>query len=180
MADREDLLAWREKVLESLAEDSCEDGEETLFLDGLEVESLMEVLAFRLGQETFAFDIRTVSEILRPRPITLLPRAPDFVLGVLGLRGMILPVTDTAKRLGIGNFGRPQGHRVIVVNDGTELMGFAVDAVLGVLRFSTADIESSNYAESIDPSFLIGIGYDTKGQLVALLNSEKLCDFRLE
>lgn len=178
--ERDDLTVWRDKLIDMLAEDSSDLSEGDFFLDGLELESLREVLAFKLGQETFAFDIRAVNEILRPRPITKLPRAPDFILGVLSLRGIILPVADTAKRLGIGEFDPLKGHRIIVVNDGQELMGFAVDAVAGVLRFSEADLENSQYAESIDRSFLVGIGYDVKKQLVALLDTEKLCEFSLE
>lgn len=178
--ERDEINAWRDRLLEVLAEDSMDLAAGDFFLDGLELETLMEVLAFRLGKETFAFDIRTVSEILRPRIITKVPRSPDFILGVLSLRGIVLPVTDTAKRLGIGEFDPQRSQRIIVVNDGQELMGFAVDAVVGVMRFSEADIENSQYAENVDKSFLVGIGYDVKKQLVALLDTEKLCDFSLE
>lgn len=181
MNDREDLYEWRERLYDLLADDAGAEVELTDF-GGLVSfsEALTEVLAFRLAEETFAFDIKTISEILRPRLITSLPRSPSFVLGVLSLRGMILPVIDIKQRLGIGKFDLTRNHRVIVVADGDELMGFAVDSVVGVVRFAPGEIENTEYAESIDSSFLMGIGYDSKRQLVALLNTDKLCDFTLD
>lgn len=181
MEGREELSAWRERLVDLLEEDY---GEEELSFDRLgamlEQSTLVEVLAFKLGPETFGFDIQRVSEILRPRPITALPRAPEFILGVISLRGMILSVADTAKRLGIGNFTGEKSHRLVVVKDGEERMGFAVDSVVGVVRFSRSELESTEYAASVDPYYLVGIGYDSKRQLVALLDTDKLCDFRLE
>lgn len=181
MTPTDNIDEWRAALLNALTEDV--EGEE-LFAEtaraARKTEELVEVLAFRLGGETFGFNIAAVSEILRPRPITALPRCPDFILGVLSLRGRVLPVTDTSRRLGLGSFAFPSSHRFIVVRDGEDLMGFAVDAVVGVVRFPKAEMENTQYAASIDPSFLIGIGYDQKRQLVALLNGEKLCDFTLE
>lgn len=180
-SERENLAAWREKLLLNISGDA--DGDyiaEAQFRVSPETSSLVEVLAFRLGSETFGFDILSVSEILRPRSITKLPRAPEFILGVISLRGMVLSVADTARRLGIGTFSAGKGHRIIIVNDGEEKMGFAVDAVVGVVRFAKSEIENTNYVASVDPAYLMGIGYDSKRQLVALLATEKLCDFRLE
>jgi len=181
MIEEKDVAAWRARILEELNADQVED----TFRDGASgsprgLESQVEVLAFRLGSETFGFDIQEVSEILRPKPITSLPRCPEAILGVLSLRGMILPVADTARRLGIGAFDGRNNHRIIVVNDGAERMGFAVDAVVGVLRFARSDLENNQFGASVDPAFLVGIGYDSKRQLVALLSTEKLCDIGLE
>lgn len=177
----EDITEWRSRIAKMLAEDIGGEGAaQELGKERVEAEALVEVLAFRLGNENFGFDIRSVAEILRPRPITSLPRCPEFIMGVVSMRGMILPVADTAARLGIGRFGGQKNHRVIVVSDGEERMGFMVDSVVGVLRFSRNELENTQYAASVDPSFLVGIGYDAKRQLVALLSTEKLCDFSLD
>lgn len=181
MDGREELSAWRDRLIDLLAEDA---GEEEISFDRLgailEQSSLVEVLAFKLGEETFGFDIQRVSEILRPKSITKLPRAPEFILGVISLRGMILSVADTSRRLGLGSFKGEKAHRLIIVKDGEERMGFAVDAVVGVVRFSRGELETTEFAASVDPYYLVGIGYDAKRQLVALLDTDKLCDFMLE
>lgn len=137
----------------------------------------LEVLAFQLAGETYGLDIRELAEILLPRTPTPLPRTQPFLLGVLILRGEVLPVLDLAARLGLPPGTQSRASRILVVRDGEDRVGFRVDRVRGVVRFSNEEIETSSVATSVDPEYLQGIGYDPEGALVAMLCAENLCDF---
>lgn len=173
------LAAWRRRIVETLHSD-VDGGESTQSRSvgvGLERQ---EVLSFQLGTETYGLEIREVAEILLPRPVTPLPRAPDFILGVVSLRGTVLPVMDLSKRLGLLTATEGRGARIVVLRDQEERVGFWVDRVSGVVRFAPGDVESTDFALALDRRFLQGIGYDRKGNLVAVLRGEALCDFRAE
>jgi purine-binding chemotaxis protein CheW len=140
----------------------------------------LEVLAFHLAGETYAVDIREVAEIVLPRDPTPLPRGPSFVLGVVTLRGTIVPVLDLALRLNLPPSRPSRASRIVVLRDGEERLGCWVDEVAGVVRFTEDEMEATGFASAVDPEFLRGIGYDRNGTLVAVLLGERLCDFQLE
>lgn len=177
-----DLAAWRRNLVDLMRGDEA-GTLETAPEEGGAGEAASdrrEFLAFVLGGETFGVDIRCVSEILMPRPVTRLPRAPGFILGIVGLRGAILPVADTAVRLGLRREPSDAYARIVVLKDGDEAMGFVVDAVAGVIRFAPEEVTTTQYATSVDPLFLTGIGYDARQRLIILLSPERLCGFSLE
>ncbi|HSH69561.1 MAG TPA: chemotaxis protein CheW, partial [Deferrisomatales bacterium] len=77
--------------------------------------------------------------------------------------------------------GEPsRASRIVVLRDGEGCVGFRVDRVLGVVRFTDREVQASDYAAAVDPRFLRGIGYDRRERLVAVLRAEQLCDFDLE
>jgi purine-binding chemotaxis protein CheW len=182
---QKDIEGWRQDILNLLSGDTVEESAAVVERDegdeGDEEKSgRKEYLAFMLGEENFGVDIRSVSEILLPRPVTKLPRAPEFILGIVSLRGTILPVADTARRLGLQGQTSADYSRIVVIRDGEEYMGFAVGSVTGVVRFSTEEVKTTQYAASVDSKFLTGIGYDSRQRLMTLLSAEALCDFTLE
>jgi purine-binding chemotaxis protein CheW len=183
MSKREDIDKWREGVLNKLRDDVDLDFDDEIDV-AVEEDSVdtgqLEVLTFSIGGEIYGVDIKCVNEILRPSPITVLPRSPAFILGVLSLRGIIMPVADLALRVGVGTFKDEKSYRIIVLKDGQEQLGFAVESVTGVVRFKPGELEKTDYTASIDPEFLMGIGYDSHKRLVALLSAAKLCDFNLD
>ena len=122
------------------------------------------MLAFQLGEETYGLDIREVAEILLPRAPTPLPRTQPFVLGVLILRGEVVPVLDLATRLGLPPGTHSRRSRILVVRDGEDRVGFRVDRVQGVVRFSSQEIETSSVAISVDPEYLQGRGAVRNGE----------------
>jgi purine-binding chemotaxis protein CheW len=138
-----------------------------------------EVLAFELAGAAYGVDIRDLAEILLPRPATPLPRTPGFIDGVLTLRGTVLVVIHLARRLGLPTGDPTRASRIVVLRDGEGCVGFRVDRVLGVVRFSDREVQASDYAAAVDPRFLRGIGYDRRDHLVAVLSAEQLCDFEL-
>jgi purine-binding chemotaxis protein CheW len=96
---------------------------------------------FFLDREEYGVDVRQVQEIRRVAEITTVPRAPDFVRGVINLRGRILPVLDLKRKLGLGEvvIGRPT--RIVVVRLGERLLGLLVDGASQVLKVELSRIE---------------------------------------
>lgn len=170
--------AWQSSLLEALRGDVGEEGTEPA--GGADGAGRTEILAFELAGEAYGVDIRDLAEILLPRPATPLPRTPAFVDGVLTLRGTVLPVIHLARRLGLPPGELTRAARIVVLRDGEGCMGFRVDRVLGVVRFTDREVQASDYAAAVDPRFLRGIGYDRHERLVAVLSAEPLCNFALE
>ncbi len=94
----------------------------------------MELLSFRLGGEEYAVMVDDVKEVLKIRDLTMVPNAPDYVLGVMSLRGTMLPVLDLCKRLGIQRPPSDEKSRILVVSPDEEDAGLMVDRVSGVIR----------------------------------------------
>lgn len=102
-----------------------------------ELEEFVQMISFNIGSEKFGVEILMVQEIIMMSDITEIPNAPDFVEGVINLRGNIIPVLDLRKRLRLrGAPARPQrdpGTRILVVDIDEKITGFIVDAVAKVL-----------------------------------------------
>ncbi len=95
-----------------------------------------EILSFRLGEEEYAVTVDEVREVLKLRPLTVVPNTPDYVLGVASLRGTMLPVIDLALRLGFPKREYDEKSRIIVVRTDEEDVGLLVDRVTGVNRIA--------------------------------------------
>jgi purine-binding chemotaxis protein CheW len=93
------------------------------------------------GQE-FAADIMAIREIRGWTDTTALPHVPDYVRGVINLRGMVLPVIDLKARLGLGMTEATPKHVIIVVNAGERTIGLLVDAVSDILTVTSQEIQS--------------------------------------
>jgi purine-binding chemotaxis protein CheW len=138
-------------------------------------EPVREYLGFRLAQERYALDLRHVREIARVPLITELPRAPSFVVGVMNLRGEVMPVLDLHERLGLTQaFPKSKSARVVVVETDRGPAGLLVDAVEQVVRLRPSSIESPPPGlGGIQEDSLIGICRQ-KDVLFALLNLESV------
>jgi purine-binding chemotaxis protein CheW len=142
-------------------------------------EDFQELLCFKVATEKYAVNIMEIKEIIKPREVTEVPRVPDFVKGILSLRGIIIPVFNMRKRLGHAVEQKSGRERILVVNKGEEFCGILVDEVIQVARLATAAIEPPPAVlEGIDRDFVNGIGrYD--GQMLILLNLENILDMNL-
>jgi purine-binding chemotaxis protein CheW len=109
--------------------------------DETEKESLMQLVGFVLGNELFGVDILMVQEIIREIPITAIPDAPDFIEGVINLRGNIIPIIDLRKRLRLRRAEQKDitDIWIIILNTNARVAGFIVDSVTQVLKIE-ADI----------------------------------------
>ncbi len=142
-------------------------------------DDFQELLCFRVAGEKYAVDIMEIREIIKPREVTEVPRMPSYVSGVLSLRGIIIPVFDMHKRLGHAVPEGPGKERIIVVKKDEEFFGVIVDEVIQVVRISREGIEPPPAVlDGIDRDFVGGIGrFD--GQMLILLNLEKVLDLSL-
>lgn len=100
-----------------------------------------ELIAFRIGEQRFGVDIRTVREIRGWSPATPLPQAPAYVKGVINLRGTVLPIVDLGARLGLGSTVPTARHVIIVARVGMKTVGLMVEAVSDILTVGEADIQ---------------------------------------
>jgi purine-binding chemotaxis protein CheW len=105
---------------------------------------MIQMISFLVGTEQFGVDILLVQEIIMMSTITEIPNAPDFVEGVINLRGNIIPVLDLRKRLRLRSSNRAEGHRpgtrILVVEIGGKVTGFIVDSVSKVLSVPASKI----------------------------------------
>lgn len=127
-------------------------------------------LAFSLGSEDYALDISVIREILKPREITEIPRVPDFLLGIISLRGNIIPVFDLKRRLGLGKATIDQESRIIVCQEGERLAGLLIDRITQVTSIQDERIEPPPAIfTGRDRALLDGVGR-IDGSVLILLN----------
>ena len=138
-----------------------------------------ELLCFRVSTETYAMNIMEIKEIIKPREITEVPRVPAFVSGVLSLRGIIIPVFNMRKRLGLPALQTSSKERIIVIKRGEEFCGLLVDEVVQVVRIAVSSIEQPPAVlDGIDREFVTGIGRHD-GKMLILLNLLNILDINL-
>jgi purine-binding chemotaxis protein CheW len=106
-------------------------------------EATEHLATFFLGDEEYGVDVRVVQEIIRVTEITQVPRAPEFVKGVINLRGRIIPVVDLKRKLGLGEVALGRTSRVVVVKLRERLIGLLVDGASQVLKVAVSCIEAA-------------------------------------
>lgn len=138
------------------------------------LDAVEQLVVFELADEVYGVDISRVQEIIRMTTITRLPRAPEFVEGVINLRGRVIPVVDLKRRFGLAEGGRTKACRIVVVDVGDHTIGMVVDAVSEVLRVPAAAVEPpSPVVTTVDSDYLRGIAR-LEGRLVILLDLDKV------
>jgi len=122
-------------------------------------EELCEWLTFSLGSEDYALDIGGVGEIIKPREITDIPRVPDFILGVISLRGIIIPVFDLKRRLKLGVGEISASSRIVVCQSGERSAGLLVDSITQVVRIPIGAVEPPpSVLTGLDRELVEGVG----------------------
>ncbi len=133
-------------------------------------------LAFALDDETFCIEIKYVTEIIGIQPITKVPEVPEFIRGIINLRGRIIPVIDM--RLKFGKMPIPYNDRtcIIVVETKTLFVGFIVDNVAEVITIDDENIvPPPDVRVGMQSNYIKGIG-KVGNDVKLLLNCEKLLD----
>ena len=147
----------------------------------------IQLCTFRIGGEDYAVDIMRVKEIIQPLPITPVPRAPDFVEGVIRLRGDVIPVVDVRKRFGLPAAAPTRRTKFLVVQVAGRRLGLVVDEVCEVLRLARGEIRPPPPLVGLEgPRFFLGVcgGGDAAagrrgaaaGRMRLLLNVKALLD----
>jgi purine-binding chemotaxis protein CheW len=116
-------------------------------------------LTFFLGEEEYGIEILRVREIIGMMPITWVPRTPEFIRGVLNLRGKVIPVVDLRLKFGMEAAEETEETCIIVVQSGDEMVGAVVDKVSEVLDIVGEDIvDAPSLGSGVDTQYLMGIG----------------------
>jgi len=132
-------------------------------------DSYRQWLTFSLGAEEYAIDIESVNEIIKPRDVTDIPRVPGFVLGIISLRGIIVPIYDLARRLEFGEINVDSQSRIIVCQVEDKMVGLLVDGITQVVRIKENKIEPPPAVlTGLDREFVSGVGR-FQGRMLILL-----------
>jgi purine-binding chemotaxis protein CheW len=135
---------------------------------------LLQLVSFKIGNEEFGVDILNVQEINRMTQITKVPNSPDFVEGVINLRGKIIPVIDLRLRIGVAKKDADKNTRIVVVEIQEKIIGFIVDAVKEVLRIPANITEAPpELVNGIDSDFIKAVG-KLDDRLLILLDLERV------
>lgn len=138
------------------------------------MEKELQIVGFRIGNETYGVRIAAVREIVRVPEITSVPSAPDTVEGVINLRGKIIPVMDLRKRFGHTEIKPDKKNRILVVELENKMLGLIVNSASEVLKIPPSEIEApgSVFAEG-ESGYVTGVG-KLGGRLIILLDISKL------
>lgn len=136
---------------------------------------IKQLVIFELSGGIYGLDIQSVREINRLIDITPIPKAPDFVEGIINLRGTIIPVVDLAMRFGLESTAQSKDTRIVVIESDGHTLGMKVDEVSEVLRIKTDEIDAAinMTTTGIDADFVEGVG-KVDDRLILILNPDKL------
>jgi purine-binding chemotaxis protein CheW len=117
-----------------------------------------EYITFRIGAHYYCVDIMSVREIRGWTPATVLPRAPGFILGVINLRGIVLPIVDLADRLGFPPAEPTARHVIIVTQTARQIIGLLVDAVSDIIAQPIESVQPTpDIGSEAAKSFVLGV-----------------------
>jgi len=134
----------------------------------------LHIVGFQIGRETYGVPITSLHEIVRVPEITAVPDAPEYLEGVINLRGKIVSVMDLRKRFGIQQTTLKKGNRILVVEHSGRLAGLIVDSASEVVKIPCEDVEAPPAAfQEGGLNCVTGLG-KVKGRLIVLLDMRKL------
>jgi purine-binding chemotaxis protein CheW len=137
----------------------------------------LHIVGFQVGRETYGVSITTLHEIVRVPEITAVPDAPDYMEGVINLRGKIVSVIDLRKRLGEVQIAPNRRNRILVVEHNARLSGLIVDSASEVLKIPSEDVEPAPHEfQEGGLNCVTGLA-KYKGRLIVLLDMAKLLDY---
>ena len=137
-------------------------------------DELIQIVSFMVGNEEYAVDILKVHEINRSIEVTRVPNTPEYVEGVINLRGKVVSIIDLRKRFGMPQREHDKNTRIIVVELQEQVVGFVVDAVKEVLRIPTSVIEPPpSFVGGANAEYITGVG-KLEDRLLIMLDLEKV------
>ncbi len=137
-------------------------------------DELLQLVSFNIGEEEFGVDILKVQEINRMLEVTRVPNAPEYVDGVINLRGKVIPIIDLRRRFGMERKEHDKNTRIVVVELSGKVVGFVVDAVQEVLRIHKSVTEPPPpIAAGIEADYITAVG-KLEDRLLILLDLERV------
>ena len=131
-------------------------------------------VTFFLSQEKYGINVMQVQEVLRVSEIAPVPGAPDYVLGIINLRGNVVTVIDTRQRFGLESKEVDDSSRIVIVESNDQVVGILVDSVAEVVDLQLSEIESAPNVGSEDSSrFIQGVA-SQQDELLIIIDLNKL------
>jgi len=141
------------------------------------MERELHIVGFQVGRETYGVPITSLHEIVRVPDVTAVPDAPDYMEGVINLRGKIVSVIDLRKRFSVQPGAAAKRNRILVVEHNGRLCGLIVDSASEVIKIPAADVEpSAAVFQEGGLNAVTGLG-KYKGRLIVLLDMARLLQF---
>jgi len=134
---------------------------------------LVQLVSFHLDGEEYALEILRVQEIIRMQDLTRVPNSPNFVEGVINLRGKVIPVVGLRKRFGLAPLPADKHTRIVVVEVNGTVVGLVVDSVSEVLRIAADTIEPPPRLGKVEREYVSGVG-KLENRLLLLLDVDYL------
>lgn len=134
----------------------------------------VQLACFKVGDERYAADIMLIKEIILCRKVTHIHKAPEFIEGIINLRGKVIPVINMRTRLGLPATEPTAASRIIITRVEGKSVGVIVDSVLSVLRVGSGEIQPPpGIIKGIDSEYLSGIVRDGD-ELILILDMERV------
>jgi purine-binding chemotaxis protein CheW len=131
--------------------------------------SSIQIVCFKIGKEEYGLEILKVQEILKLPKITKLPKSYNYIMGVIDLRGKVIPIIDLSKKFGIKSDAASEKSRTIVVDIDGKRVGLAIDSVSHVVKIASNDIEPPPpVVKGISGKYIVGIAKMQDGFVVIL------------
>ena len=139
-----------------------------------ESSSLRELLTFTLGKEDYGIDILRVQEIRGDDAVTAIANTPEFIKGVVNLRGIIVPIIDMRIKFHLGNVTYNETTVVIILNVAQRVVGMVVDGVSDVIALTADQIRPSpQFSTALDVQYITGLG-TVDQRMIIVIDIEKL------
>ncbi len=121
-------------------------------------DQVLQYVTFRLDDETYGLNVMQIQEVLRYTEIAPVPGAPDYVLGIINLRGNVVTVIDTRRRFGLADAEVTDATRIVVMESANQVMGILVDSVAEVVYLKASEIETApNVGNEESAKFIQGV-----------------------
>ncbi|GAB4438333.1 MAG: hypothetical protein OHK0040_09800 [bacterium] len=142
-----------------------------------EAKELKEFLCFRLGDEEYGLDVSYVKEVIKNRPLTVVPKTMDFILGIISIRGEVIPLFDIKKLLDIQSGIDAISSKIVIIEFGGEKVSLLADAITQISKISLDEINPTPLNISgAKLEFIKGIAM-LDGKMVRILDLEKILNF---
>lgn len=137
-------------------------------------DEVLQWVTYRLDEETYGINVMQVQEVLRYTEIAPVPGAPDYVLGIINLRGNVVTVIDTRARFGLPPTETTDNTRIVIIESDEQVVGILVDSVAEVVYLKTSEIDSApNVGTEESAKFIQGVS-NRDGELLILVDLNKL------
>src|SRR5574344_2879228 len=137
-------------------------------------DEVLQWVTFQLDRETYGINVMQVQEVLRYTEIAPVPGAPDYVLGIINLRGNVVTVIDTRMRFGLQPETVTESTRIVIIEAEKQVIGILVDSVAEVVDLNSSDIDPApNVGTEESAKFIKGVS-NRENELLILIDLDKL------